>query len=81
LEKAKTYEAFKNFADNEDNKNRNIQDILVDYYSMKLTFEQKMEHAVYLSFEFDYEREKSIGDIVKLLRNIPLLELEPPETL
>ena len=77
---AKINEAFKNFADNEDNKNRNIQDILVDYYSMKLTFEQKMEHAVYLSFEFDYEREKSIGDIVKLLRNIPLLELEPPET-
>ena len=77
---AKINEAFKNFAENEDNKNKNIQEILVDYYSMKLSFEQKMEHAVYLSFEFDYEREKSIGDLIKLLRNIPLLELEPPES-
>ena len=77
---AKINEEFKKYKESEENKDKNIKDILLDYYSMKLNFEQKKEHAVYLSFEFDYEREKSIGDIVKLLRNIPLLELEREET-
>ena len=68
---------FKAFKDNEENKNKKITDILCDYYSMKLNFEEKKNQAVYLSLEFDYEREKSIGDLIKLLRKIPLLELEP----
>ena len=69
----KNFEEFKN---KEDNKNKKITDILCEYYSEKLSFEEKKEQAVYISLEFDIEREKSISDMIKLLRNIPLLELE-----
>ena len=70
----------KNFADFiklEENKNKNILENLWNYYTIKLNYEQKLEHIVHVNFEFDFERQKSIGDILKLLRNISLLELEP----
>ena len=71
---------FKDFKEKETNKEKKkINEILIDYYSNKLTFEQRNEHAVNVSFEFDYEREKSIGDLIKLLRSLPLLELEDPD--
>ena len=65
---------FKEFKQREENKDK---DILCDYYSKVLTFEQKKDQAVKISFEFDFEREKCIGDLIKLMRNISLLELEP----
>ena len=56
-----------------------IIDNLFNYYTVKLNYEQKLEHMVHISFEFDFERQKSIGDILKLLRNISILELEPED--
>ena len=68
---------FELFAKNEENINKNITEILCDYYSVKLNYEQKKDQAVHVFLEFDYEREKCIGDIIKLVRKISLLELEP----
>ena len=72
----------KNFSDYiklEENKDKNIMDNLLDYYTVKLNYEQKSEHTVHTNFEFDFERQKSINDIIKMLRNISLLELEPED--
>ena len=71
---------FDDFTKLEENKNKSITEILCEYYSEKLNYEQKKEHAVDVSLEFDYEREKCIGDLVKHLRKIALLELEPENT-
>ena len=68
---------FELYSKNEENINKNITEILCDYYSVKLNYEQKKEQAVHVFLEFDYEREKCIGDIIKLVRKISLLELEP----
>jgi hypothetical protein len=68
---------FKKFKNKEENKDKNITEILCDYYSKELNFEQKKGQTVKISFEFDFEREKCIGDLIKLMRNISLLELEP----
>ena len=68
---------FKKFKNKEENKDKNITEILCDYYSKELNFEQKKDQTVKISFEFDFEREKCIGDLIKLMRNISLLELEP----
>ena len=68
---------FELYSKNEENAIKNITEILCDYYSTKLNYEQKKEQAVHVYLEFDYEREKCIGDIIKLIRKISLLELEP----
>ena len=68
---------FSDFISLEENKNKDITDNLLDYYTIKLNYEQKLEHNVQTKFEFDFERQKSIGDIIKILRNISILELEP----
>ena len=68
---------FSDFINLEENKNKNILDNLWNYYTVKLNYEQKLEHLVHINFEFDFERQKSIEDILKLLRNISILELEP----
>ena len=68
---------FSDFINLEENKNKNIIDNLWDYYTVKLNYEQKLEHLVHITFEFDFERQKSIEDILKLLRNISILDLEP----
>ena len=72
----------KNFADyikSEENENKNIMENLLDYYTMKFNYEQKLEHIVHVNFYFDFERQKSIGDIIKMMRNISILELEPED--
>ena len=72
----------KNFSDYtklEENKDKNILDNLWNYYAIKLNYEQKVNHSVIIKFEVDFERQKSIEDIIKLLRSISLLELEPEE--
>jgi len=72
----KISDKFKEFKQREENKDKHITEILCDYYSKELTFEQKKDQTVKVTFEFDFEREKSIGDLIKLIRNISLLELE-----
>ena len=59
------------------NENKNIIDNLWDYYSEKLSYEQKLQHVTKVNFEFDFERDKTIKDITTLLRNISILEIEP----
>ena len=70
---------FKEYKEKKENENKNITEILCDFYSNELNFEQKKEQAVYVSFEFDFEREKCIADLIKLIKNISLLELENNE--
>ena len=70
---------FAEFTKLEENKNKNIMANLFNYYTVKLTYEQKLEHVVHINFEFDFERQKSIGDLIKLLRNISILDLEPED--
>ena len=48
-----------------------------NYYSDELTLEEKKDHSYILHFSFDLEREKTMIDIVKILRGIKILELEP----
>ena len=69
----------KRYKEKKENENKNITEILCDFYSNELNFEQKKEQAVYVSFEFDFEREKCIKDLIKLIKNISLLELENNE--
>ena len=70
---------FSDFIKLEENKNNNIMDNLRNYYTDKLNYEQKLEHCVHTNFEFDFERQKSLEDMIKLLRNINLLNLEPED--
>ena len=42
-----------------------------------LTFEEKNEQVLHLQFSFDLEREKTISDVIKIIRGIGILELEP----
>ena len=68
----KINQKFKDYKENKENKensNKNITEILCEFYSNELNFEQKKDQAVYVSFEFDFEREKCIGDLIKLIRN------------
>ena len=72
----------KNFSDYtklEENKSRNVLDNLWNYYAIKLNYEQKVNHSVSIKFKLDFERQKSIQDIIRLLRSISLLELEPED--
>ena len=75
----KISEKFKKFKENEEKeeKDKKITEILCDYYSKELSFQEKKDQAIYVSFEFDIEREKCIDDMIKQMRNISLLELEP----
>ena len=70
---------FADFTKTEENRNKNIVDNLMNYYTVKLNYDQKKEHLVYVNFEFDFQRQKSIGDLIKILRNISLLQLEPED--
>ena len=67
---------FDDFLKLEENKNKNITEILCEYHSEKMNYEKKKEQAVDVTLEFDYEKEKCIGDLIKHLRKITLLELE-----
>ena len=70
---------FSDFIKLYENKDKNIKENLLYYYTIKLNYEQKSEHMVHISFSFDFERQKSIGDIIRLLRKISILELEPED--
>ena len=70
---------FSDFVKSEENKNNNILENLRNYYTNKLSYEQKLEHAVHTYFEFDFERQKQLGDLIKVIRNINLLNLEPED--
>ena len=59
------------------NENKNITDILWDYYIQNLNYEQKRQQVVKVCFNFEYERDKIINDLISLLRKVPILELEP----
>jgi len=72
----------KNFSDfiaSEENRYKDFVDNLMNYYTDKLNYEQKQEHSVNVHFEFDFERQKSIGNLIKILRNISLFQLEPED--
>ena len=67
---------FSDYTKLEENKDKNIIENLWSYYAIKLNYEQKLNHSVSVKFGVDFERQKSIEDIIKLIRSISLLELE-----
>ena len=67
---------FKEYLNLEENKNKNISEILWNYYTEKLSFDERKEHTMKLHFKFDFEREKKIKDIIDKLRNLSILNLE-----
>jgi len=68
---------FSDFLNLAENKSKNITNVLWNYYIEKLNYEQKKNLEAKLSFKFDYERDKTINNIITLIKNIPLLKLEP----
>ena len=68
---------FEEYINKEENKNLNIVQNLWNYYRNVLTIEEKKEQRMKLHFNFDLEREKTMLDIIKILRVIKILELEP----
>ena len=68
---------FSDFLNLAENRNKSITDVLWNYYVEKLNYEQKKNLAKKVSFKFDYERDKTINSVLSLIKNIPLLELEP----
>ena len=75
----KINKTFSDYTKLEENKDKSILDNLWTYYAINLNYEQKLNHSVAIKFGFDFERQKLIEDIIKLLRSISLLELEPEE--
>jgi hypothetical protein len=68
---------FENYIKKDENKDLNIVENLWNYYSSELKDEQKNQHIIKLHFSFDLERDKNMMDIIKILRGIKILELEP----
>ena len=68
---------FKAYIEKEENKDLTIAQKLWNYYKDVMTIEEKKEQRIKLHFNFDLEREKTMMDIIKILRGIKLLELEP----
>ena len=68
---------FKNYIKKDENKDLNIVENLWNYYTNELKDEQKNQHIIKLHFSFDLERDKTMMDIIKILRGIKILELEP----
>ena len=68
---------FENYIQKDENKNINLYQNLWNYYTNVLTNEEKNRHVIELHFSFDLEREKKMVDIIKILRGIKPLELEP----
>ena len=73
----KINENFQDYLEKDENKNKSITQILWNYYSNVLTSEEKQQHVIELHFSFDFERNKKILDIIKILRGIIILNLEP----
>jgi len=68
---------FQNYTKREKNQDLNIVENLWNYYTNELKDEQKNQHIIKLHFSFDLERDKNMMDIIKILRGIKILELEP----
>ena len=68
---------FSNFIKKDENKNNSIIKNLWKYYTNVLSIENKKEYASKLHFYFDLEREKTMIDIIKIIRKIKPLQLEP----
>ena len=68
---------FANFIKNGKNKNISMMHNLWNYYTNNLTIEEKKQHIIILRFSFDLEREKKMMDIIKIIRGIKPLDLEP----
>ena len=68
---------FKQYLEQQKNKENSLIENLWNYYSDELTLEEKKDHSYILHFSFDLEREKTMIDIIKILRGIKILELEP----
>ena len=49
---------------------------LWNYYTNILTIGEKKSHASILRFSFDFESNKTIFDIIKIIKEIKILELE-----
>ena len=73
----KINEKFENFIKNDENKKLTIVENLWKYYTNVLTIEEKKQHIIKLHFSFDLEREKKMMDVIKIIRGIKPLELEP----
>ena len=73
----KINQKFENYIKKDENKNLSIIQNLWNYYSNVLTNDEKKEHAATLRFSFDLEREKTMIDITKIIRQIKILEIEP----
>ena len=68
----------KNFQDYlNKNSDKSYTQILWNYYSNVLTSEEKKQHVIELHFSFDLESNKKMLDIIKILRGIIILNLEP----
>ena len=74
---AEINEKFRQYIEKEENKNNSIEQNLLNYYKNELTSEEKKNHSLILHFSFDLEREKTMIDIIKILKGIKPLELEP----
>jgi len=70
---------FENYINKDENKDLNISENLWNYYTNELKDEQKKQHINKLHFSFDLERDKNMMDIIRILRGIKILELEPED--
>ena len=69
-------EKFKNYVEENGNKKVSLLEQLWNYYTFTRQ-EEKNEQASNLHFSFDLERKNTISDVIKILRGIKILELEP----
>ena len=67
---------FREYIEKEKNKNKTTIKNLMNYYIDELTFEERKIHSEKLYFNFNLNIKKTIIDLVKVLREIKLLELE-----
>ena len=68
---------FKEYNEKPENKDKSIIKNLWNYYSDELSIKERKEKNSILHFSFDLEREKTMMDIIKIIRGIKPLELEP----
>ena len=67
---------FKEYKEKPENKNKSIIKNLWNYYSNELTIGERKDLNSSLHFSFDLEREKTMLDIIKIIRGIKPLKLE-----
>ena len=67
---------FKDYIEQPENKSKSIIKNLWNYYSDELTLGERKDLNSSLHFSFDLEREKTMLDIIKIIRGIKPLKLE-----